>query len=90
MKIKSAAFLLLGALAFGAAAQVPQRELIYGAELMSDEEREQYRRETREAKDEEARAAFSKRHRARIRERARERGAQLREPHGVLERPAKK
>lgn len=72
-----------------ACAQPQPREYIYGAELMSAEEREQYRSDARAAKDDAARTQLRERHRARLRERARQRGVQLREPHGIVE-PAKK
>lgn len=62
------------------------RELIYGAELMSATEREQYRREQAAAGSEAAQAQARDRHRARIRERARLRGATLEDPDGVLRR----
>jgi hypothetical protein len=57
------------------------RELIYGGELMSAKEREQYRQDVA-AGGEPARAQ----HRARIRERARQRGVELSEPTGTLRR----
>jgi hypothetical protein len=72
-----------------ACAQPQQREYIYGAELMSAEEREQYRSDTKQAKDDAARTQLRERHRTRLRERARQRGVALREPHGIVE-PAKK
>lgn len=62
----------------------PARELIYGAELMSPAEREQYRREAAAARGEAAGDRFRERHRQRIRERARERGVRLAEPAGIV------
>lgn len=80
---------LLLCLALSVQAQAPQRELIYGAELMTPEEREQYRKDSQAARDDAAGTGFRERHRTRLRERARERGVRLREPHGIVE-PAKK
>jgi hypothetical protein len=78
--------LLLAALAGAAAAQqAPQRELIYGAELMTPQEREQYRKSINQAGGDEARARMRAQHRERVRERARQRGVGLREPHGALQ-----
>ena len=62
------------------------RELIYGAELMSAKEREQYRRQAAAARDEAARSQLREQHRRRIRERARERGVRLAEPAGIVAR----
>jgi len=64
----------------------PARELIYGAELMSAKEREQYRRQAAAARDEAARSQLREQHRRRIRERARERGVRLAEPAGIVAR----
>jgi hypothetical protein len=75
---------LLAALAGTAAAQPPARELIYGAELMTPEERAQYRKSIADAKEDEARTRVRAQHRERVRERARQKGVGLREPHGVL------
>lgn len=80
------------ALAAGAAAQAPappERELIYGAELMSAREREAYRKDVRAAPDGAAQAKVRERHRAQVRERARKRGVELAEPHGAVKRPEK-
>ena len=78
--------LLLAALAGAAIAQqAPPRELIYGAELMTREEREQYRKRIDEASGDDARARVRAQHRERVRERARQRGVALREPHGALQ-----
>lgn len=64
----------------------PARELIYGAELMTPEEREQYRRDMRAATDAPAQAKLRARNRERMRERARQRGVQLKDPEGVVRR----
>ena len=78
--------LLLAALAgVTIAQQAPPRELIYGAELMTAEEREQYRKSINEASGDDARARVRAQHRERVRERARQRGVGLREPHGALQ-----
>lgn len=66
------------------AAQQPAREYIYGAELMSPTEREQYRQRLRKAQTADAQGKVRDEHRARIRERARQRGVQLVEPAGTL------
>lgn len=65
-------------------AALPPRELIYGAELMSAAEREQYRREAAAAGGAAAADRFRERHRQRMRERARERGVRLAEPAGIV------
>lgn len=62
------------------------RELIYGAELMSAGEREQYRRDVGAAATEGAQARVREQHRARIRQRAQSRGVALSDPDGVLRR----
>jgi hypothetical protein len=61
------------------------RELIYGAELMTPQEREHYRKDMAGAKEEQARAGVRAQHRTRLRERARTRGIQLRDPDGVVQ-----
>jgi hypothetical protein len=66
----------------GEASQAP--ELIFGAELMSAQERGRYRREIGGAKSEEAATRLRERHRNRMRERARERGVRLAEPGGIV------
>ncbi|HWA39326.1 MAG TPA: hypothetical protein VG873_15825 [Burkholderiales bacterium] len=75
---------LLLCVAVSAHAQPQEREYIYGAELMTPEEREQYRKDAQAAKDDAARTGLRERHRTRLRERARQRGVQLREPHGIV------
>jgi mono/diheme cytochrome c family protein len=59
------------------------RELIYGAELMSAAEREQYRRDIAAA-GEDGQARVREQHRQRIRARARQRGVELAEPAGIV------
>jgi hypothetical protein len=61
------------------------RELIYGAELMSAEEREQYRREIA-ADGAGGQARVREQYRQRIRARAKARGVELAEPHGIVRR----
>jgi len=61
-------------------------ELIYGSELMTDEELEAYRAGWAGLPDATERDAFRLRHRTRLRERARDRGVDLVEPAGVLRR----
>ena len=62
------------------AATSPKRELIYGAEIMTHEEREQYRARMRGAKAPEEEARIRGEHRQAMQKRARERGAKLFEP----------
>ena len=66
-------------------ASAPERELIYGAELMAPEEREAYRRAIERAGTKESEAQVRERHRERLRKRARDRGVELKEPHGVVD-----
>lgn len=63
-----------------------ERELIFGAELMTDEELDRYRDEIGRQGTDAARNQYRERHRERLRERARGRGLELREPAGVLRR----
>ncbi|MGE5795080.1 MAG: hypothetical protein ACM36B_20450 [Bacteroidota bacterium] len=74
---------LLGVLA-AAPAIAAEREYIYGAELMTSQERERYRRDLRAAPSPEAEAKVRERHRAQVRERARKRGVELVEPAGTV------
>ena len=71
----------------GAGSAGPQREYIYGAELMTPQERERYRTRLRKAQGEGREDAEREGHRRQIRERARKRGVTLEEPAGVLRRP---
>ena len=64
--------------------QPAPRELIYGSQLLTHEERQQYRRDMREARDPQAQDQVRKQNRARVRERARQRGVDLRDPEGVV------
>lgn len=66
-----------------AADPAQQREYIYGAELMTAQEREAYRRRLSEAPTEEARAEHRKQHRQRLHKRAQQRGVPLDE-QGVV------
>lgn len=68
-----------------AADAADKREYIYGAELMSAQERDAYRRRLSEAQSEEARAEHRKRHRQRLQKRADQRGMPLDE-QGVVQR----
>ncbi len=76
---------LLLALAASASAREPEREVIYGAELMTSEEREAYRRQLERAKTPDAEIQVRTRHRERIQRRARERGQTL-DNKGLLEK----
>jgi hypothetical protein len=62
------------------------RELIYGSELLSATEREQFRRELAAAPDAAAEGEVRKRQRERVRQRAQQRGMELSEPAGTLRR----
>jgi hypothetical protein len=62
------------------------RELIYGGELMSAAEREQFRRELAVAPDAAAEGQVRRQHRERVRQRAQQRGVELSEPSGTLRR----
>ncbi len=68
-----------GAAPQGAAAP-SRRELIYGAELMTHEEREQYRARMRGAQAPAEGQRLRAEHRAAIQQRARERGVRVFEP----------
>ena len=68
------------------ASEPPERELIYGAELMAPEEREAYRRDVERAGSKEGEAQVRERHRERLRKRARDRGVELKEPSGIVGR----
>lgn len=83
--MRRAIFLLLAGLAGPAFGQAPARELIYGAELMTPQEREQYRNDFSQAKPPSGQARVRAQYRERIRERARQRGVELREPDGVVQ-----
>lgn len=85
MKRTVLAAVLMLALAAGAGAREPERELIYGAELMTSEEREAYRRQLQGAKTPDAEIQVRQRHRERIQRRAKERGQTL-DDKGLLEK----
>jgi hypothetical protein len=87
--VRRAIFLLLVWLAGPAFGQAPARELIYGAELMTPQEREQYRKEVSQAKGAQEQARVRTQQRQRLQERAKGRGIQLRDPEGVVQ-PARK
>ena len=59
------------------AEEPPKRELIYGAELMTHQEREQYRQRMRGTRNATEKAQVEDQHRKRVRERARKRGMEL-------------
>lgn len=79
--------LLVIALASSAALAQPAarapREYIYGAELMTPQEREEYRQRTGSGKTDADRLQIRERHREQLRARARQRGIELSEPGGV-------
>lgn len=84
-----AALIVSLALSSSVWAREMQRELIYGAELMTPSERERYRQEAAKARGPDAGKQVRERHRARIQERARKQGVQLRDD-GTLPREAAK
>jgi ribosomal 50S subunit-associated protein YjgA (DUF615 family) len=63
-----------------------RRELIYGAELMSDQELDDYRARLAGAPSDQAQSRIRAQHRERIRERAKGRGVQIAEPLGTVRR----
>jgi hypothetical protein len=63
---------------------VSERATAAGAELMTPQERQRYRRDLRDAPSPEAQSKVRERHRAQIRERARKRGVELVEPGGTV------
>lgn len=63
-----------------------ERELIFGAELMTDAELDRYRAEIGKLGSDTDRGQYRERHRERLRERARGRGIDLQEPAGVVRR----
>ncbi|HEX2565904.1 MAG TPA: hypothetical protein VHL85_03535 [Burkholderiales bacterium] len=68
---------LLACPAVSGADEPPKRDLIYGAELMTHQEREQYRQRMRGARNAEEKTQAEDQHRKRVRERARKRGLEL-------------
>lgn len=64
----------------------PQREYIYGAELMSPAERERYRKDVAGARGADAQDRVRAQHRERIQQRARARGVTL-DDKGVVVKP---
>lgn len=84
---------LIGALALPGAAlaqyEAPRRELIYGAELMSRAEREDYRTALQKAKGEDDAARIRERHREQMQKRAKARGDKLDE-RGLVEKDSAK
>jgi mono/diheme cytochrome c family protein len=63
-----------------------RRELIYGAELMSEHELDDYRAQLAGAPSDQAQSRIRAQHRERIRERAKVRGVQIAEPLGTVRR----
>jgi hypothetical protein len=83
MRRALAILMVLGAAA-AAPATAADPEYIYGAELMTPQERERYRRDLRDAPSPAAESKVRERHRAQLRERARKRGVELVEPGGTV------
>lgn len=82
--------LLAAALACGTANADPAagpagREYIYGAELMTPQERDAYRAGIERAGDDAARGQYRQRHRERLQQRAGERGVEL-DGKGIVRR----
>lgn len=84
-KLLSAIALAVTLIAPGQASELPEREYIYGAELMTPKEREDYRARLGRAKGDEARGEYRQRHRERLQKRAGERGVELDEK-GIVRR----
>ncbi len=63
-----------------------ERELIFGSELMKDDELDRYRADMQKLPDTGSKNRYRERHRERLRERARGRGVVLDEPAGVIPR----
>jgi hypothetical protein len=75
--------------AAGAIAQDAKRELIYGAEMMTRAEREDFRQDLQRAKTEDEAKKVRERHREQMQKRARARGETI-EESGLLERKDRK
>jgi hypothetical protein len=73
----AAATLMTFLFAAPASADETPREYIYGAELMTPAERDNYRNSLQQAPTDEARGEYRQRHRQRLQERARQHGKQL-------------
>ena len=69
--------------------EAPPRELIYGAELMSRAERDDYRAALQKAKGDDDAARIRERHREQMQKRAKARGDKLDE-RGLLEKDSAK
>ena len=82
--MKAAVLALLVSLPAAWSDEPAPRELIYGSQLMTHEERQQYRRDMRDARDARAQNQVRDRNRERVRARARQRGVDLRDPEGVV------
>jgi hypothetical protein len=79
---RAALFALLLA-ALPALGETPKREFIYGAQLMTQKERDQYRRDFAAAPDETARERFRAGHRAKMDARAKKRRTHL-DSRGIM------
>ncbi len=84
--IRAAAFAaLLSACAAASAQQEVKREVIYGAEMMTRTERDQYRQSLERAKGEDEAGKVRERHREQMQKRARARGEKLNDA-GLVEK----
>ncbi len=84
-KLLSAIGLAMALIAPGQASELPEREYIYGAELMTPKERDAYRAGVGRAGNDSARGEYRQRHRERLQKRAGERGVELDEK-GIVRR----
>lgn len=84
------AILLIFSFTLQCAVAEEPRELIYGAQIMSAQERQEYRRGLAAAKSGQERAQLRAQHRERIRERAKAQGTELEEPHGIARKKGKR
>jgi hypothetical protein len=67
-----------------------ERELIYGSELMNDNELDRYRADMQKLPNAASKDRYRERHREQLRERARGRGVVIDEPAGVIQRKERK
>ena len=83
--IRTAAFTALLSACAAIGAQEVKREVIYGAEMMTRTEREQYRQDLQRAKGEDEAGKVRERHRDQMQRRARARGEKLNDA-GLIEK----
>ena len=83
--IRAAAFAALLSACAASGAQEVKREVIFGAEMMTRTEREQYRQSLERAKGEDEAGKVRERHREQMQKRARARGEKLNDA-GLVEK----